>query len=68
MKKIWFFVPLLALCLVGSVAHAQGGIGGDGPCFDSPENPTVVLALAGAIGAGLAGLRVRFRASGRKKL
>jgi XrtJ-associated TM-motif-TM protein len=65
--KIWFFVPIFALCLACSVAHAQDGFGSDGPCTDSPENPTAILALVGTTGAGLAALRVRFRARGQKK-
>ncbi len=67
MKKIWFLVPMLALCLAGSVARAQSGDTGDGPCTDSPENATAVLALVGSTGAGLAALRVRLRARRAKK-
>lgn len=41
-----FFLAVVALPL-----HAQGG------CVDSPESPTVVLAMVGAIGAIAVGLR-----------
>ena len=33
--------------------HAQTG------CDDSPEDPTIVLALVGGVGALIAGLRLR---------
>ena len=49
---------LLFLFLVTAVAlplHAQSG------CTDSPENPTVVLALVGGAGALLTRLRMRRR-------
>ena len=53
-----------ALLLVGSAVllsvalplHAQGG------CVNSPENPTVVLALVGSAGAFLASARRRIKA------
>lgn len=66
MKKIWFLVPMLALCLAGS-ARAQSGGSDDGPCTDSPENATAVLAIVGSTGAGIAALRVRMRARRAKK-
>ncbi len=40
-----------------SALHAQSG-STDG-CISSPENPTAILALVGASGAGLASLRLR---------
>jgi XrtJ-associated TM-motif-TM protein len=40
--------------------YAQGG------CIDSPENPTLVLALVGSAGALLASARARFKASRNK--
>ncbi len=54
----------MSLLLIGSAVllsvalplHAQGG------CTDSPENPTVVLALVGSAGAFLASARARLRA------
>lgn len=53
-----------ALLIVGSAAllsialplHAQGG------CVNSPENPTIVLALIGSAGAFLASARTRIKA------
>ncbi len=51
-KPLLFFVGLLSVTLS---AHAQGG------CVDSPENPTVVLALVGSAGALVASARARLR-------
>jgi XrtJ-associated TM-motif-TM protein len=53
-----------SLLLIGSAVlltitlpiHAQGG------CLNSPENPTVVLALVGSAGAALASVRNRIKA------
>ncbi len=58
-----------SLLIIGSVvmlaaaapAFAQGG------CLNSPENPTVVLALVGSAGAFFASARTRIRAR-RSKL
>jgi XrtJ-associated TM-motif-TM protein len=44
---------LAILALPPALAHAQGG------CVNSPENPTVVLALIGMAGASLLALRNR---------
>jgi len=51
-------IALLAIAVlaVPMVAHAQTG------CTDSPENPTVVLALVGSAGAFLSAARRRLRA------
>jgi XrtJ-associated TM-motif-TM protein len=46
----------LVLAAVAFPLHAQGG------CVDSPESPTLVLALVGGIGAIVSTLR-----TGRKK-
>ena len=55
MRK-YILMVVFALSLV-TVAHAQiDGGDNDGPCTDSPENPTLVLAA----------LRVRM-AAGKKK-
>ncbi len=50
-------VALLAMAVlaVPVMAHAQTG------CTDSPENPTVVLALVGSAGAFFATARSRFK-------
>ena len=50
----WAVLLLIALPL-----QAQSG------CTDSPENPTVVLALLGGAGAVFSALRARERARGR---
>ena len=56
------------LLLIGSVVllsalpvYAQGG------CVNSPENPTVVLALVGSAGAFLASARARMKARRNSK-
>lgn len=56
------------LLLFGSVVllsalplYAQGG------CVNSPENPTVVLALVGSAGAFLASARARMKARRNQK-
>jgi XrtJ-associated TM-motif-TM protein len=57
MKKPTFSLGLLALFLAAALPlHAQSG------CTDSPENPTVVLALVGSAGALLSMARTRFKA------
>lgn len=50
-------IAMLAICAlsVTAIAHAQSG------CGDSPENPTVVLALVGAAGVSFNALRNKFR-------
>jgi XrtJ-associated TM-motif-TM protein len=56
------FLAFLAVVLfaVAAPLHAQSG------CEDSPENPTAILALVGAAGAGLPYLRARFKARKKK--
>ena len=57
MKKFVYILPVALLILASSsMIHAQ--IEG---CVDSPENPTALLALFGAVGAGLVHLRNSFR-------
>jgi XrtJ-associated TM-motif-TM protein len=53
----------LAVLALPLAAHAQSG------CTDSPENPTVVLALVGSAGAFFANARRRIsvRRSTKKK-
>lgn len=46
----------LVVLVIPVVAHAQSG------CTDSPENPTVVLALVGSAGACFASVRRRLKA------
>jgi XrtJ-associated TM-motif-TM protein len=46
----------IAMLAVPVVAHAQSG------CTDSPENPTVVLALVGSAGACFASMQRHLKA------
>lgn len=56
MKKPLLFLYWSALLLwVAVPLHAQSG------CTDSPENPTVVLAIVGSAGALLSGIRARYK-------
>jgi len=54
MNKLVLYV-LCAACLliVSAPLHAQGG------CTDSPENPTLVLALVGSAGGLFSAVRAR---------
>jgi XrtJ-associated TM-motif-TM protein len=62
MKKFPLLLTGLALMLsVAASANAQGG------CVNSPENPTVVLALVGSASALVASARARFRARRNSK-
>ncbi len=57
MKKSTLLLAGLAVMLTVAVpVYAQGG------CVNSPENPTVVLALVGSAGAFLASARARIKA------
>ena len=61
MKKSSLLLTGVALLLVTAVpVYAQGG------CVNSPENPTVVLALVGSAGAFLASARARIKARRNK--
>ena len=62
MKKssLLFTVAAMLLAVTAS-ANAQGG------CLNSPENPTVVLALVGSAGAFAASARARFKARRNSK-
>lgn len=62
MKKMYFLLTV-AFCLFATVARAQGGDVGSG-CDASPENPTVILAALGSLGA--AGAVVRQRVAARR--
>jgi XrtJ-associated TM-motif-TM protein len=56
MRKIWSYALFCVLFLLGAVRlQAQTG------CTDSPENPTVVLALMGGVGALFTTMRARMR-------
>jgi XrtJ-associated TM-motif-TM protein len=54
-KLVWISATAAAVLICAIPAYAQGG------CVNSPENPTVVLALVGSAGAFLASARRRFR-------
>jgi XrtJ-associated TM-motif-TM protein len=57
MKKSSLLLTAIAMMLAVTVsANAQTG------CTNSPENPTVVLALVGSAGAFLSSARARFKA------
>jgi XrtJ-associated TM-motif-TM protein len=53
MKVLSRILLLIAFFACVLPLHAQTG------CIDSPENPTVVLAVVGGIGALIARLRAR---------
>ena len=55
-KSSLLLTGFAVLFLVSLPAFSQGG------CVNSPENPTVVLALVGSAGAFLASARARFKA------
>ena len=59
-KSTLLLVGCVALLVVCSPMYAQNG------CENSPENPTVVLALVGSAGAFVSAARTRLRA--RRKL
>jgi XrtJ-associated TM-motif-TM protein len=54
-KAALTFLALAGMLLLAAPVYAQTG------CTDSPENPTVVLALVGGAGALFSTLRARLR-------
>jgi XrtJ-associated TM-motif-TM protein len=58
-KTLIAFLCAAAFLCVAVPLHAQTG------CTDSPENPTVVLALVGSAGALFSTVRARIK--GRRK-
>lgn len=54
MKKTVLFAAFVMLVSAASPLHAQTG------CANSPENPTILLALVGSAGAAVTALRGRF--------
>jgi XrtJ-associated TM-motif-TM protein len=58
MMRRWNLTLALLIAAAALPLHAQGG------CIDSPEDPTVVLALLGGISAAALSLRA---ARGQKK-
>ena len=62
MKNQFAFLAAVAMMFAfTAAANAQTG------CTDSPENPTVVLALVGSAGAFVASARARFQARRNSK-
>ena len=55
-RSLLYFSWFAVLFLVVVPLHAQTG------CLDSPENPTVVLAVVGSAGALISTLRARSKA------
>jgi XrtJ-associated TM-motif-TM protein len=55
-KKLLLFLYSASLFAVAMPLHAQTG------CTDSPENPTVVLAVVGSAGALFSAVRARMKA------
>ena len=62
MKNFSLLLSAIAMMFAVTVsANAHGG------CVNSPENPTVVLALVGSAGAFLSSARARFKARRNSK-
>ena len=55
-KSSLLLIGCAVLLTVSLPLHAQGG------CVNSPENPTLVLALVGSAGAFFASARARIKA------
>jgi XrtJ-associated TM-motif-TM protein len=60
-KVVRMALMAVAMLAIPALAHAQDG------CTNSPENPTVVLAVVGFGGAFLASARARIKARRRSK-
>jgi XrtJ-associated TM-motif-TM protein len=57
MKNIFLFVLVCAAMFATPTAlYSQGG------CVNSPESPTAILAIVGAVGGFVVWTRARFRA------
>jgi XrtJ-associated TM-motif-TM protein len=65
MKKSLLLLGFALFLSAALPLHAQDGPSGtvvtDGDCTDSPENPTVILAVVGSAGAFLASARSRIK-------
>ncbi len=55
-NKYWALLVVIAVMCIPTLVRAQVG------CEDSPEDPTIVLALVASAGALITGVRARFRA------
>jgi XrtJ-associated TM-motif-TM protein len=62
MKKIFLLLGFTIFLSAALPLHAQGGEITSGTCDDSPENPTIVLAVVGSAGVFLASARARMKA------
>lgn len=61
MNKLTLFLLFIScLLVVAAPLHAQSG------CTDSPENPTIVLALVGSAGGLFSAVRSRMKARHRR--
>jgi XrtJ-associated TM-motif-TM protein len=60
-KSMMVFLGCVAMVLVAAPLYGQSG------CTDSPENPTVVLALVGGAGAVFSAVRARLKARGTSR-
>ena len=60
-KSLLLFLEAVVFFCVAAPLHAQTG------CTDSPENPTVVLALVGSAGALFSTVRTRLKARRNKR-
>jgi XrtJ-associated TM-motif-TM protein len=55
-KSLLLFLTCVCLVSIAAPLHAQTG------CTDSPENPTVILAIVGSAGALISNVRTRLKA------
>jgi XrtJ-associated TM-motif-TM protein len=62
MKKLFMLLGFTIFLSAALPLHAQGGEITTGTCDNSPENPTVILAVVGSAGAFLASARTRMKA------
>jgi XrtJ-associated TM-motif-TM protein len=60
-KSVLYMLCATCLLLAAAPLHAEGG------CVDSPENPTVVLALVGAAGGLFSAVRARAKGRNRSR-
>jgi XrtJ-associated TM-motif-TM protein len=52
-----FYVAMVGVALIAVASPALG----PGGCIDSPENPTLILALVGSASGAMVALRARLR-------
>ena len=61
-KSVLYVLCAVCLLLISAPLHAQSG------CTDSPENPTIVLALVGSAGGLFTTVRSRIKARRNRSL